>query len=273
MPTAATKRKTKTAEQIFTANKLTWLERITRDQRLKPLQARVVTLISFYMNWKSGDAFPSQRELAAELGVTIRSVQLASEAVEGLGYLRIEVGNGPGNTNKYFPIFERNGEQPFVLSERNERKWRTPAHEMANSGAGNGEQPFVQNTYLTPEEHEREDSRSRSVDEREDGPETNRETVIGDRKSDRARSADRKAEFPDGFVLNDKLVTIAAEKGFNSDRAKKMFERFEGNHRAKGSRFADWSYAWRNWVVDQVEIDAKSNTRAETDRNYIDGRL
>ena len=57
----------------FTSKKLTWLEAMTRDQRVKHLPLRVMTLISFHLNADSGDAFVKQRTLADALGVTRQS--------------------------------------------------------------------------------------------------------------------------------------------------------------------------------------------------------
>src|ERR1700754_5153984 len=101
----------------FTSKKLTWLEAMTRDQRVKHLPLRVMTLISFHLNADSGDAFVKQRTLADALGVTRRAVQLAVKAVEELGYVRIEVGTGRGDVNRYAPILEKKGEQEFALPE------------------------------------------------------------------------------------------------------------------------------------------------------------
>jgi len=89
----------------FTAQKLDWIERVVRDQAVSPLACRVATLIGLhYLNRTSGDAWPSQGALAADLGVSRRSIQYALDDLIAAGHLAM-VGSR-GRVNHYRPVFE-----------------------------------------------------------------------------------------------------------------------------------------------------------------------
>jgi hypothetical protein len=241
-----------------------WRKAVLAADLTAGTKVAAIALLEF-VNRKDGRAFASEETIAKACGMTERGVRAAIAALKVAGFIRV-VRRGRMQSNLVYLSLPVTGMAVTVNDTVTGMDLQSDRHDH-DKVTGMTMPPNLRREPKT--EPQRESPRSRSIDQiqSDDG------SAIGDGKNGRARSADRRTEFPDGFVLNDKLITIAHEKGFSPDRAKKMFERFEGNHRAKGSQFADWSYAWRNWVVDQVEIDAKSNTRAETDRNYIDGRL
>ena len=136
-------------------HKFAWIERILIDQEITHLAFRVAVLISKYLNLTSGDAWPSQPRLAADLGVTTRGIQKALDALVAAGYLAVEVSKGRSLTNRYRPIFEpenTNGgssineqkdEQGFAITPS---KTRTETPENTNGGSIKHEPPFVQNS-------------------------------------------------------------------------------------------------------------------------------
>ncbi|MGY3117898.1 hypothetical protein ACVWXQ_001835 [Bradyrhizobium sp. S3.14.4] len=79
--------------------------------------------------------------------------------------------------------------------------------------------------------------------------------------------------WPDGFSLNNELIAIAAEEGFNQQQAEQIFKGFESKCRAKGTRNANWIHAWRNWVIGEVGYDARSKASETARSTYIDPRL
>jgi len=59
-----------------------WIERILLDPSISHLQFRVAILINNkYLNGTSGDAWPSQEQLAADLGLALRTIQYALDAL------------------------------------------------------------------------------------------------------------------------------------------------------------------------------------------------
>jgi biotin operon repressor len=139
----------------FAAQKAAWIGRILLDQNITHLSFRVAVLIGRYLNRTSGDAWPSQRRLAAELGVTTRAIQLCLDGLVAAGYLNVKVSKGRGHTNRYRPIFEtgntnhsspidgQKGEPGFAIIPS---KIRTGEPENTNGGALKHERPFVQNS-------------------------------------------------------------------------------------------------------------------------------
>ena len=89
----------------FTAKKLDWIERVVRDHTVQPSACRVATLIGlYYLNRTSGDAWPSQSKLAADLGVSRSTMQRALNELAGSGHMTRQI--SCGKTNHYRPILE-----------------------------------------------------------------------------------------------------------------------------------------------------------------------
>jgi DNA-binding transcriptional regulator YhcF (GntR family) len=135
--------------------KFAWIELILIDQEITHLAFRVAVLISKYLNLTSGDAWPSQSRLAADLGVTTRGIQKALDALVAAGYLAVEVSKGRSLTNRYRPIFEleNTNSGSSINEQKDERgfaitpsKTRTETPENTNSGSIKHEPPFVQNS-------------------------------------------------------------------------------------------------------------------------------
>jgi hypothetical protein len=65
--------------------------------------------------------------------------------------------------------------------------------------------------------------------------------------------------WPDDFAVTAEHIAFATARGFALPAISTMFERFKNHHQAKGSRFVDWSAAWRTWVGNQVQFNADRN--------------
>jgi DNA-binding transcriptional regulator YhcF (GntR family) len=134
----------------FAARKFTWIDRIIRDRNVPHLAARVAVLISNYLNRTSGDAWPSQGKLAADLGVARRTIQYALDALVGTGHLAVEVSRG--KTNHYRPIFEtedaQSGAQVDAQSgaQVEQADAQSDATDLRNLTTGTYARPFAQNT-------------------------------------------------------------------------------------------------------------------------------
>ena len=58
---------------------------------------------------------------------------------------------------------------------------------------------------------------------------------------------------PESFPITDKSIEYARQKGFTGD-LETLTERFLNHHRAKGSKFASWESAWKNWLLKELEF-------------------
>jgi hypothetical protein len=86
-------------------------------------------------------------------------------------------------------------------------------------------------------------------------------------KSPTAHSSSLKTKWPEGFQLKPEHIAYAASKNINSEQAEIAFGKFANHHRAKGSEFSDWDFAWRLWVDREIQFTKP------VDRSFIDGRL
>jgi len=59
---------------------------------------------------------------------------------------------------------------------------------------------------------------------------------------------------PENFSITDKSIEYARQKGFTGD-LETLTERFLNHHRAKGSKFASWESAWKNWLLKELEFN------------------
>jgi helix-turn-helix protein len=133
----------------FNAQKFAWIDRLFRDRNVPHLACRVAMLISNHLNRTSGDAWPSQRQLAADIGVCRRTIQYALEALVETGHLAVQVSRG--DTNHYRPIFETKDAQsgaqvdvqPVAHVERGDAQ--SGATDLRNLTTGGCARPFVHN--------------------------------------------------------------------------------------------------------------------------------
>lgn len=70
---------------------------------------------------------------------------------------------------------------------------------------------------------------------------------------------------PIDFPITDKMRAYAASKHYGGDLAV-MTEKFVNYHSSKGNKFSDWTAAWRNWLLKDIEFNG-GNTQQPKDRN------
>lgn len=56
------------------------------------------------------------------------------------------------------------------------------------------------------------------------------------------------------FIVSDEMATWASKQGLPADSVMIETTKFFDHHLAKGSAFADWDAAWRNWVRNAVKF-------------------
>lgn len=104
----------------FTADKMAWIEQISRDAGLGHFAARVGVLIASHLNRETGEAFPGQERLADLCGATERGVRKAVGELAGRQHLMVEVSAGRGRVCRYRPILHMekgNGGSSFEMAK------------------------------------------------------------------------------------------------------------------------------------------------------------
>jgi Helix-turn-helix domain len=217
----------------FSSKRARWTERVARDQGLTHLAFRVAYLLGCHMNKVTGDAWPSQKLLARELGVTVRAVQVSLDALVAAGYLLVDVAKGRSHTNRYCPVLDDpntnvgspidggKDEHEFAI---NAAKTRTAVQEKTNGCSKKGEPPFVQNLL-------------QGTFSNEPGREKRARSDEGERTT-----------LPPDFKLTPPMIAYANANGFDHTRANAMFVAFQNHHAAKGTRYSDWNAGWKVWV-------------------------
>jgi hypothetical protein len=88
--------------KTFTSKKLTFLDRMCRDARIKPYDFRIGFLIMQHVNARQGYAFPSGERLVKESKMSIGTVKAAVGHLVDLGYFRISRPSR-SSSNHYHP--------------------------------------------------------------------------------------------------------------------------------------------------------------------------
>ena len=230
----------------FVRQKLSWIDGIALDLDVPNFALRLAVVIaSKYVNNTSGDAWPKQATLAADLGVCIKTIQNGIDALEAAGHLTVR--GSRGLVNHYSPIFKaEDAPQPTqILSHVGPEGTQILSHDPRKILRMSSEDSFLHEPLKeTPFKEPKEKESPR--------------TPIGQTKTG----------WPEGFKLTPNLITYAERKNFSQSKALEMFNEFHNNSKASGKTFADWEYGWRSWVDKEIKFNP-----SEPDRNRIDARL
>ena len=84
----------------FTAKKFDWLWQVTSDHDISAGSKGVAAHLIHYFNQDTGDAWPSVKRLAKELGMTLVGVRKCLRALSENGHITIDIGGGR-HSNRY----------------------------------------------------------------------------------------------------------------------------------------------------------------------------
>ncbi len=93
-----------TEDKQFTANKFRWLDQVGADHSLTPLCFRLAYAILTFVNRATGDAWPSQPQLAGICNATDRAIRDALTRLRDAGHLTITGKGGRGKTSRFKPV-------------------------------------------------------------------------------------------------------------------------------------------------------------------------
>ena len=72
--------------------------------------------------------------------------------------------------------------------------------------------------------------------------------------------------IPDDLELGEEMLTFAEERGWDRARCEGEFESFKVYYTHCGKPSANWSAAWKNWVLRGLRFDERERQRARSDR-------
>jgi hypothetical protein len=265
------------ARQAFDIRKFedrdNWMRLLLADAKLSSSAKVVAQRLALHLNIKSGRCDPSLERLAQGSGLSRSTIKrMLHELGEAAGWIGIKRGRGGRSLSGrgYCHSFEL----LIPASSALNRFTDEPVDDDAR-----GSNPTT-NRFKSDDQPVQIEGGNRFTVEPQTENRTEKRTARTEKAAfarsghDQNRSKQGNQQlttWPADLILNKELISFATSKGFNPDRARTIFDKFKYHHQAKGSQLADWNAAWRGWVVEQVDRDAKA--RPQTGPEYIDGRL
>ena len=187
-------------------------------QDVPPAEKLVLVSLADHHNRATGLCIPGQASVGEQTSMSVRTVQRHLKSLEGRGLIVRQARfrpEGRGRTSDSY-ILQGDNLTPKTVS-KGDKSGRT-------------------NTTNQDDQH---DTVVVAITGRE--PEGNRKVV-----SARSRKGD-KVRISDGWQPGPHLIEYVNVK-FPKLRLADEVEKFSDHHRAKGSKFADWDAAFRNWI-------------------------
>ncbi|MBB4339521.1 helix-turn-helix domain-containing protein [Rhizobium leguminosarum] len=213
----------------FTASKLDLLDRMSADHRLSATDFRVAYRVFSYMDAHSGACFPRQETIAADLGVTDRTVRNSLINLRACGWLEIEeraLPKGRGKSNFYrFQDATKGSTVPVNNT--------ITGNVLPVNGATTGS--------LEPDFRKR-DSGAPNKEHVEDN------TLYRGEARERTINPERGTRLPENFSPD---RSIALAEGMTAEEAQRSALNFIDYWKAKpgaAGRKLDWGAAWRIWA-------------------------
>jgi hypothetical protein len=242
--------------------------RITSDRSLNASQVRVGVVLAMHLNRKTGDAYPGERRLARLTGLDRRHLKRALDGRDGkpselLRHVEVAPPGqlGRGRMTRY--RFKENAPDGAHIDDPENAPdgahidpANAPAWDTENAPAGDGKCARL-GQKMRPEGRLTSETTDKTAEKR---------TAEGRRRA-------KAIPLPSVFQLTDAMILFGEKKGWRRPRCESEFERFTAHHQAKGSRIADWSAAWRTWVMNGVKFDAQDKAKAKTGRSSMVANL
>ena len=232
----------------YISRKLMWLEAVARDRKLSRGAVVVAVLLACrYFNAESGEAWPSGRTLARDLGMTLANVQIGVARLIEAGFLRKRSG-GPRTTNRYsIP-----------------RRWRAPerhCQQCISDIASNVASDIASN--VRTHDGTREGTRDRGGGRKslDDGLREGTKKRAQSRRAMLSRRG-RAKPLPREWTMSDAERAAAQEiAAWGPERAATEFAKFTTWHRDRATRSVSWPASWRTWCQNGAEIDRRNQAR------------
>lgn len=238
----------------FTKDRLAWLEQIQDDRALSPSAFCIAFAIARHLNRRTGQAFPGRDALAAMTGLSVRQVTDHVQALRDRGHLSVR--RRRNQSTLYRPIMPqdvRQAAQPDVRKTAGPKRQdvRKSAPRMCDEphiGMCGQPQP---NPLKEPSEKEpfEGERASEELFARLEQP----QAAIARIEAERAERRKSPRPLPDEWRPPDDAYEVGARIGLTADQVEQETERFRNHAKAHDRRQADWSAAYRNWLLKAVE--------------------
>jgi len=221
----------------FTADKLAWIEQITRDAGLGHFAARVGVIIASHLNRETGEAFPGQERIASLTGASTRQVQRALKELAGRLHVAVEVRHGPNQSSRYRPLIwtENTTRVSSIQDVETRHPCRLSDGEKATNTVAKTRHPCRPNPLKEPTE------------------------VI--RGAGGSQEAPPKGRLPDDFPSAE-MIDLAQSK-FEREgvaaSARLCAEKFRSHYGASSCQ--DWSARWQTWALREIEYAARTGAK------------
>ncbi|MGR9231170.1 helix-turn-helix domain-containing protein [Rhizobium leguminosarum] len=207
----------------FASWKFDLLDLMSADPRLSATDFRVGYRLLHYMDSATGDCFPRQETIAADLGLTDRTVRNSLVNLRACGWLTIEerpLPKGRGKSNCYHFADATTGTGIPVNDSTS-----GSAVPVNDPTTGNSAQDFRKTASgaFHKEEHVEKNT-------------LNRES---------AKLIPRDRPLPELFKPD---LRVALSAGMDHSEAERQAAIFLDYYRVKGKPVRDWNAAWRNWI-------------------------
>ncbi|MGR9135665.1 helix-turn-helix domain-containing protein [Rhizobium leguminosarum] len=218
----------------FTAWKLDLLDRMSADHRLSATEFRVGYRLFSFMDANTGNCFPRQETIAADLGVTDRTVRNALVNLRACGWLKIEerqLPKGRGRSNFYYFLDPTTGSAVPVNAS-------TTGNGIPVNGTTRGKTVPVNDatTGNLAQDFRKTASGASNKDEHVGKNTLNRES---------AKRVPPDRPLAESFIPD---LRVALTAGMDHAEAERQAAIFLDYYRVKGKPVRDWNAAWRNWV-------------------------
>jgi hypothetical protein len=90
----------------FARHRFQWLDQVCADRSITPARFQLAYVITGFVNRGTGDAWPSQKTLAAKIGLTVLGIRKLAVALSDRGHLKVTESRGRGHSARYRPILK-----------------------------------------------------------------------------------------------------------------------------------------------------------------------
>ena len=218
-----------------------------------PYKAEKLLVLLALADWSNDDGYcwPSIDKIARKARITERGAfKIMAEFKEDKTILLIEQGGGRSKNNIY-----RLNPENWSAQEIN------PESETLNENAN--PEPYSVNTEINPEPENTKTLNETAHASINKNRHDNRHV-----ESTQTRSRKKSTTpVPDTFIVTEDLTSWANEKGICADLQTET-DNFLDYHKARDSRFVDWTAAWRTWMRNTKKYNSVNGTNGTRQGGY-----
>jgi hypothetical protein len=243
------------APDTFTRDLFAWLNQVKADADLPASAFKVAFELGQHANRKRfGEtghltAWPSLETIAAGIGMSPRTARGMARRLAEAGHVEVKTGHGPGHPSTYTLCKNR---QPAAALNRQ----GTAAFDEAK--------PAGCDTKTGRELPHKTGSRLPTNHLSKPSEEPSESLPAGEGARAKKGQQDRQRRIDPSWQPSQRDCEYGIEKGIDPSAIDAVAEKFVDHHQAKGSTFADWSAAWRNWCRNEVKFAAERASRQQS---------